>query len=91
MTTPTITLDVPVTLAGLSFNNPFIVNIPSAGANSITLVGAATIDAQLTSSSTPSLLSVGHQISRPIVGSAGLTRRVRPSYRSPRPTLSPAA
>jgi fibronectin-binding autotransporter adhesin len=65
----TITLDVSPTLSGLTFNSPFTYNIAASGSNTLNLsTSGATINAELTLASTPTLFSFGDTISAPITG-----------------------
>ena len=76
--TRNITLDLPnVTLSSLTFDSEirYLLNTPGASpANSITLVGAAAINALSSNNGSPSLVPAGHFIGVPLAGSSGLSK-----------------
>lgn len=68
-----VTLDTNVTLGTIAFTTPFKFTI-NAGGGSITLVGAATINATDGPPGTVISFPIGHSIGVPIAGSAGLNK-----------------
>ncbi len=70
-----LTLDVPITLSGLTYNTPYTQNI--AGTNSLILANSGAIfNVQLSGQNTPSLFTLTNVISAPVSGggSFGLTK-----------------
>jgi autotransporter-associated beta strand protein len=71
---PNITLDVPITLSALTFNNMFQYAIIGSAVNNLTLTGSGTINVVRSPRNTPSFNTVtfGDIITAPIAGSVGL-------------------
>ena len=74
----TITLDVGVTLSGLTYNSDYeyVLAAGTGGSLSLTTTGTNTFNAQLSQTSTPTLTSLGHEITAPVGGGGmfGLTK-----------------
>ena len=74
----TITLDVAVTLSGLTYNSDYeyVLAAGTGGSLSLTTTGTNTFNAQLSQTSTPTLTSLGHEITAAIGGGGmfGLTK-----------------
>lgn len=73
----TVTLDVPVTLSGITYNSPWSMTLAGSATNNLTLASTGAIfDTQLSIANTLSLFNLANNITAPITGggSAGLTK-----------------
>ncbi len=73
----TVTLDVPVTLSGITYNSPFSMTLAGTAVNNLGLsASGATFNVQLSIANTPSLFQLANNITAPITGggSAGFTK-----------------
>jgi autotransporter-associated beta strand protein len=73
----TVTLDVPVSLSGLTLNSPFSLALAASGVNTLDLTtNGATFNVTLSVVNTPTLISLAHTLSAPLSGggTAGVTK-----------------
>ena len=73
----TITLDVPVTLSGITWNSPFSMTIAGTATNNLGLSASGAIfNVQLSIANSPSLFQLANSITAPITGggSSGITK-----------------
>ncbi len=73
----TITLDVPITLSGITWNSPFSMTMAGTATNNLGLsASGATFNVQLSIANSPTLFQLANNITAPITGggSSGITK-----------------